>query len=81
MDNGELVIVPEAIRCGDVIVIISGAIVACALRCSSDGSWALISGDCQMSTEKFRSQRDRSYFMCDEYVACHQDRLEEFRLR
>ncbi|KAH8627378.1 HET-domain-containing protein [Alternaria alternata] len=82
MDNGELVIVPEAIRCGDVIVIISGAIVACALRFSSeDGSWALISGDCHMSTENFRSPRDGSHFMCDEYVACHQDRLEEFRLR
>jgi len=79
MENGELVIVPEAVQSGDVIYILSGAISACALRPSPDGRWALVSGDCHIFTDNFRNQEE-GFFMCDEYIACNQDKVEEFRL-
>ena len=81
MDNGELVIVPAAVRCGDVICMLSGSLSACALRPFPNGSWALVSGDCFIFTEKFRLPKEDYFLLCDEYVACNQDRVEEFRLR
>jgi hypothetical protein len=81
MENGELVIVPEAVQCGDAIVVLSGAMVACALRHSPDGSWILISGDCYIFTESFRHSPSPWFFACDDYVAYNHDRVEEFRLR
>ena len=82
-ENGELVIVPGAGKVGDVICALSGAVSACVLRPLSDGSWVLISGDCHISTQSFRStgEFENSFFMCDEYVMCNRDRVEEFKLR
>jgi hypothetical protein len=81
MDNGELVIIPEAVRCGDMIIILSGAISGCVVRPFPDGSWVLVSGDCHMFTDEFRPFEDSQILLCEEYVAYNQDRAEEFRLR
>jgi hypothetical protein len=81
MDNGELVIVPGAAQPGDVICILAGSISACALRPFPDGSWALISGDCFIFPDKIRQLIEDYFFLGDEYVACNEDRVEEFRLR
>jgi hypothetical protein len=81
MDNGELVIVPEAVQHGDVICLLLGAISACALRPFPDGTWALISGDCYIFTNTIQFQGDGYFSTCDEYVACSERRVEEFRLR
>lgn len=83
MDNGELGIVPGAVQRGDVIVFLSGAISLCVLRSLPDGSWTLMSGDCHMFTDDFTHPGDGHGHGadCNEYVACNQDRIEEFRLR
>jgi hypothetical protein len=81
MDNGELVIVPGAAQLGDVICVLSGSISACALRPFPDRSWALVSGDCSIFEDNYRSQEDHVIMLGDEYVAYNQDRVEEFRIR
>jgi hypothetical protein len=80
MENGELVIVPEAVRLEDTICILSGTATACALRANIDGSWTLISGDCWIFTELFQL-RDEWFIACDEHIACNKDKIEEFRIR
>jgi hypothetical protein len=82
MENGELVVVPEAARSGDVICILSRAVSACILRPSPDGHWTLVSGDCYIFREGslIAAQRGLS-FACDKYIVCNQDVVEEFRLR
>jgi hypothetical protein len=81
MDNSELVIVPGAVQRGDVVCILSGTILACALRPFPDGNWALVSGDCFIFTNKLRLPGESYFLFCDEYVACNKDSVEEFRLR
>jgi hypothetical protein len=81
MENGELVIVPEAVQHGDVICLLLGTISACALRPFPDGTWALISGDCYIFTDTVYFERDYSLSTCDEYVKRSKKRVEEFRLR
>jgi hypothetical protein len=76
-----LVIVPKAVKYGDVIIVLSGAISACVVRPFPDGSWSLISGDCHIFADDSMFSGVTSHFVCDEYVACNQDRVEEFRLR
>jgi hypothetical protein len=80
MDNGELIVVPEAVQCGDVISILVGAHSQCTLKLESHGNWSLVSGDCYMFTKHFE---DATFgrFMCDEYIKCNQDKVEEFILR
>jgi hypothetical protein len=80
MDNGELVIVPGAVRCGDVICILSGTVSACAMRPDLDGGWSLVSGDCYLFTEEFRSPLGPFSFMCGDYVARNQSKVQEFRI-
>ena len=72
---------PEAVKCGDVIVVVSGAISVCVVRPFLDGSWTLISGDCYIFADDSMFAEVTGHFMCNEYVACNQDRVEEFRLR
>ena len=72
---------PEAVQCGDVIVVLSGTISACVVRPFLDGSWTLISGDCHIFADDSMFSKATCFFMCDEYVASNQDRVEEFRLR
>ena len=78
MDNHELVIVPAAVQCGDVVCIFSGASSPCALRPDGDGHWTLVSGDCSIFTERFRPYSDPYSFMCDEYIKSNDNRIEEF---
>jgi hypothetical protein len=81
MDNGELVIVPGAVRCGDVICILSETVSACALRSDPDRSWSLVSGDCYLITTKFHPSGAERSFMCDDYVVRNQSKVQEFRLQ
>lgn len=80
MDNGELIIVPEAVRPGDTICILSGAISACALRELPDGRWMLMSGDCYIFGEDSVFTQDYPVPFDDEYITWNQDKKEEFRL-
>ncbi|KAF1843234.1 uncharacterized protein K460DRAFT_396592 [Cucurbitaria berberidis CBS 394.84] len=81
MDNGELAIVGRSVHEGDVVCVFSGADSPCALRSNENGTWTLVSGDCFIFTESFKPYMSAGEFMCDDYVAHHQDRLEEFKLR
>lgn len=80
MDNGELVIVPEAVRDGDTIVTFSGADSPCAIRPDGRGGWTLISGDCYILTEQSLQQWSGD-FWCSKYVESNQSKVEEFTLR
>lgn len=82
LENGELAIVPGDVQNGDIICILSGAVLPSLLRPGLDGSWTLISGDCYIFTDKFvKFPEEVTFFMCDEYILCNLDRVEEFRLR
>ncbi|KAF2656886.1 HET-domain-containing protein [Lophiostoma macrostomum CBS 122681] len=76
-----LLLVPGAVRPGHTICIFSGASSACALRELPDGRWALISGDCHIFMENSEFLEYGYVFLCDEYIACNQDKNEEFILR
>jgi hypothetical protein len=81
LDNGDLVIAPEAVLCGDVICILSGTVSACALRFNMDESWSLISGDCHLSTQEFTHPDNGFWFVSDDYIIQNQDKVQEFRIR
>ena len=81
MDNGELILVPGAVQCMDVVCILSGADSPCVLRLVREGNWALVSGDCYILTEEFGLRDSEGVFGCDEHVLRNQSRLEEFVLQ
>jgi hypothetical protein len=82
MSNGELIIVPEAVRCGDVVSMFAGADSPCVIRPDGQGGWTLISGDCFVFTEQFLSHGTvHGDFWCGTYVKRNQDKVEEFVLR
>jgi hypothetical protein len=81
LDNGELVIVPRAAQCGDVICILSGTVSACALRFNLDNSWSLISGDCYLFNQKFMHPVAYEWFVSDDYIRQNQDKVQVFRIR
>jgi hypothetical protein len=81
MENGELIILPGAARCGDEVCILSGADSPCTLRTDGDGGWGLVSGDCPILTKHFQSPGNPWFFMCDEYVMYNQSEAKDFILR
>lgn len=78
MDNGELIIVPAAIQCGDVICILQGSVSPCALRVDQDGKWTVVSGDCHIFERELLD--GNLCLMSEEYIARNKEHVETFRL-
>jgi hypothetical protein len=78
MENGELIIVPGAVQCMDVVCVLSGAHSPCVLRPDREGNWALVSDDCHMLTKEFTDTEGS--FVYDEHVMRNQSKLEQFVL-
>ena len=78
LDNCKLAIAGRSVQEEDAICIFPGTDTACALRQNQKGHWTLISGDCFVF--------DTIYTVLgmsesDDYLAQHQEELEEFRIR
>jgi len=76
MQNGKLVIVPNAAECGDIVCISENIEAPLLLRSRQDGCWSLVSGDCYIFDHGIQSQEELSM-----YVKSHKKQEEKLTIR
>lgn len=79
MNNGEVAIVPDGTKSGDIVCILSGSVAPCVLRLNQDGMWTVISGDCYILQDRFTNLW--GVFCSAPYILEHAQRVEEFVIR
>ena len=55
MQNAQLVLVPDAAECGDIVCMAKAAMSPFLLRPRQDGCWSLVSGDCYIFESSLQS--------------------------